>query len=379
MTNYKSIVFVNQSSGYLMIDIINAHAPYYDELVLLTGFYNPRGTKLDPKVKIKYLKYYNRSSNLLRFYSWFVFHLQSLFYIFYRYKKSKIYFVSNPPINVFSFKIINREYAYLVYDMYPQALVKKNILKKSSIIYKNWICLNKRMYDSAKHIFTLNEAMKNSLSYIKNPSRIIVAPIWTNSSFFYSIPSSKNIFLKKNNLKNKFIVSYSGNLGKTHPIEKIFFIAESLKEIIDIQFLIIGNGEKKASLIKMQKEKNLPNLQILDFQPTSLFPHVLAAINIGIVTLDTKSADISIPSKTFDLMSASKPIISISSHDSELANIISQNKIGQNFDQNTSINEIGSFILELKNNFNLYNEISKNSYAASLKFTPKIAEKMILL
>ena len=109
MTNYKSIVFVNQSSGYLMIDIINAHAPYYDELVLLTGFYNPRGTKLDPKVKIKYLKYYNRSSNLLRIYSWFVFHLQSLFYIFYRYKKSKIYFVSNPPINVFSFKIINRE------------------------------------------------------------------------------------------------------------------------------------------------------------------------------------------------------------------------------------------------------------------------------
>ena len=129
----------------------------------------------------------------------------------------------------------------------------------------------------------------------------------------------------------------------------------------------------------MQKEKNLPNLRILDFQPTSLFPHVLAAINIGIVTLDTKSADISIPSKTFDLMSVSKPIISISSHDSELANIISQNKIGQNFDQNTSINEIGSFILELKNNFNLYNEISKNSYAASLKFTPKIAEKMILL
>ena len=52
MKNSKSIVFINQSSGYLMIDIINSHAPYFDELILLTGFYNPRSTPLNPKVKI---------------------------------------------------------------------------------------------------------------------------------------------------------------------------------------------------------------------------------------------------------------------------------------------------------------------------------------
>ena len=50
------------------------------------------------------------------------------------------------------------------------------------------------MYDSAKHIFTLNEAMKNSLSYIKNPNRIIVAPIWTNSSFFIQYLLQKIFF-----------------------------------------------------------------------------------------------------------------------------------------------------------------------------------------
>ena len=132
----KSIVFVNQSSGYLMIDIINAHAPYYEELVLLTGSFNPRGTSLSPKVKIKYLTKYKRSGNFVKFYSWFIFQLQILFYIFFQYRKSKLYFVSNPPINVFTFKITKREYAYLIYDMYPQALVKNNLLSNSSLLYK---------------------------------------------------------------------------------------------------------------------------------------------------------------------------------------------------------------------------------------------------
>ena len=378
MTNRKSIVFINQSSGYLMIDIINAHAPYYDELVLLTGFLNPRETELNPKVKIKYLKRYKRSSNLMKFYSWFLFHFQSSYYIFFKHRNSKLFFVSNPPINVLTFKITKREYAYLIYDMYPQALEKNNLLSTSSLIYKYWIHLNRRMYNNSKYIYTLSEGMKNMLHYIKNPSKVKIVPIWTNSSFFIDIPRKENIFINNNQLDSKFIVGYSGNLGKTHPVEKIIQIAEFLKETSDIQFLIIGDGEKKMRLQKIQQKKKLPNLKILDFQTTKLFPHVLAAMHIGIVTLEKKSSDLSMPSKTFDLMSAGKPILSIASNESELANIISQEKIGKNFDDNTSVEQIASFILSLKNNTELYKTFSENSHKTSLKYTSENVRKMIL-
>jgi hypothetical protein len=58
----KAILFINQSSGYLMIDIINAHEEYYDEIILLTGFLNPRETPLHRKVKVKHLIQYKRTS-----------------------------------------------------------------------------------------------------------------------------------------------------------------------------------------------------------------------------------------------------------------------------------------------------------------------------
>tara|TARA_B100001175_G_scaffold173947_1_gene147642 strand:- start:12527 stop:13669 length:1143 start_codon:yes stop_codon:yes gene_type:complete len=376
--NNKSILFINQSSGYLMIDIINAHAPYYDELVLLTGFFNPRGSKLNPKVKIKFLKSYKRSTNFIKFFSWFVFHLQSLFYIFFKYTKSNIYLVSNPPINVFTFGIKKRNYAYLIYDLYPQVLVKNNLITNSSWLTKYWMYLNKQMFDNAKHVFTLSSGMKDNLKYIARYHEVKVVPVWTNTTFFDYIPRVKNIFIKANHLEGKFIVGYSGNLGKTHPVEKIIEIADSMKDNENIHFLIIGEGEKKVTLKKIQAKKKLANLEILDFQETKLFPHVLAAMHIGVVTHDTNTKGLSIPSKTFDLMSAGKPIISIADADSELADIIYEDNIGQNFDKSASIEDIAKYILKLRNNVEEYEIICKNSKNNSKKYSNSNSKNLIL-
>ena len=179
-------------------------------------------------------------------------------------------------------------------------------------------------------------------------------------------------------LEGEFIVGYSGNLGKTHPVEKIIEIAEYLKNNVGIQFLIIGDGEKKLMLEKIQAQKKLPNLKILDFQATKLFPHVLASFDIGIVTLEINATDLSVPSKTFDLMSAGKPIISLASHDSELASIVKTNCIGENFDQTSTLKQMAAYIVKLKSNFNNYQEISANSKRCSTNFTQENATQMVL-
>ena len=77
-------------------------------------------------------------------------------------------------------------------------------------------------------------------------------------------------------------------------------------------------------------------------------------------------------------MSAGKPIISIAGNDSELAAIITTNQIGRNFDEKASIEEIAAYILKLKNNFDVYQEISKNSKRNSRKYTQENAKQMLL-
>ena len=374
----KSILFINQSSGYLMIDIINAHVPCYDDIVLLTGFLNPRETQLDKRVKIISLLEYKRTSSLLRLLTWFGFWLQTLYFIFLKYRKYKVYFVSNPPLNIFSAKWIKRDFAFLVYDIYPEALSKNNIISNQSRIYKHWEKTNQIVYKKAKRIFTLSQGMKMAMKIPDfNQEKASVVPVWTNNSFFKDVLPKDNQFLKKYDLHDKFIVSYSGNLGKTHPVEKVIELAEMLVNEKEICFLIIGEGDKKEQLLKIQSKLALPNVKILDFQPTALFPHVLASVNIGVVTLESDAGDLSVPSKTYNLMSAGKPILTIAKKTSELAQIVDANKIGKNFSEH-ELDKMVNFILTLKNKPEVYQSMQSASKKTSLKFSPENAKQMIL-
>ena len=374
----KAIVFINQSAGYLMIDIINAHVPFYDNLVLLTGYLNPRETALDEKVKFNKLLEYKRSSSSERLMTWLGFWFQTLYFVFLKYRKYKVYFVSNPPLNIFTAKWIKRDFAFLVYDIYPDALTKNNIITKQSLLFEYWEKSNQTVYKKAKRMFTLSHGMKNAMRVAElDENKLDVVPVWTNNTFFKDVLPSNNEFIKKYDLRDKFIISYSGNLGKTHPVEKIIELAQKLVDEHDIIFLIIGDGDKKDQLLKMQEKLLLPNLKILGFQPTVLFPHVLAAAQIGIVTLESDVGDLSVPSKTFNLMSAGKPILSIANESSELAKIVKTNKIGENFSEN-EIDKMCDFIVKLKSNPDTYQEMQMASKKTSLMFSPDNAKKMIL-
>jgi glycosyltransferase involved in cell wall biosynthesis len=150
-----------------------------------------------------------------------------------------------------------------------------------------------------------------------------------------------------------------------------------MKNEKDILFLIIGEGDKKHHLLQLQKSLNLPNLKILDLQPTEIFPHVLAAVDIGVVTLESNSSNLSVPSKTFNLMSVGKPILSISKPTSELAQIVVDNKIGENFNEQ-DLHKMRDFILKLKNDDEAYQCMQNCSKKTSLKFSPENAKQMIL-
>ena len=374
----KSILFINQSAGYLMIDIINAHVPLYDNLVLLTGFLNPRETALDKKVRVNKLIEYKRSSSQKRLITWLGFWFQTVYFVFLKHRKYKVYFVSNPPLNVFTAKWIKRDFAFLVYDIYPDALTKNNIISNQSWLFKYWEKSNQTVYKKAKRMFTLSHGMKKAMKVAESEkNKLDVVPVWTNNTFFKDVLPSDNEFIKKYDLQDKFIISYSGNLGKTHPVEKIIELAQKLVDELEICFLIIGDGDKKDQLLKMQKKLMLPNLKILDFQPTMLFPHVLAAADIGVVTLESDSGDLSVPSKTYNLMSAGKPILAISKESSELSKIVNNNKIGKNFCEN-EVAEMCEFILDLKTNLEVYKAMQMASKRTSLKFSPENAKKMIL-
>jgi glycosyltransferase involved in cell wall biosynthesis len=372
MTEFKEIVYINQNAGYLMIDIINAKDNNYKKSII-TGKIIPRNKQLAPEVTINKIITYDRSSSIKRIFTWTWGFLQILFLVKFKYKKAELFIVTNPPFASFLPLFCKNKFSILVYDIYPDAFVQYGILNRKSKFIKYWENANKKIYARAQHIYTLSNGMKNLLSNYVDETKISVVPIWTDNTFLKPIPKHENEFILKNNLQNKFVVMYSGNLGFSHDVEIIPEIAKIIA-IPEIEFLIIGDGDKKSLIEKKIKDYQLTNCKLLPWQETQMLPFSLAAADLSIVTLGKEASLLSVPSKTFNIMSVGTPLLCIASQKSELAQLVNTNKVGKIFDANQK-NEIKNFILELFNNKNNLQEYKNNSLLTSKLFGPENANK----
>jgi glycosyltransferase involved in cell wall biosynthesis len=365
------LVVFNQSAGYLMVDIINANSKSYKEVVLITGNFNPRQTPLQANARIKKVIRYNRNSALMRLFTWCVGYLQMCVYALWYQRGSHFIVVSNPPI---SFLIPMRwvhSYSLLVYDVYPNALVDYQYVKDTSLMVRIWKRANKRVYSQAKAIYTISDGMRSLLGEYTEAERIQVVPIWTDNQFLKPVPKTENIFLQRLRLRGKFIVQYSGNLGRTHNIEVLLEIAKRIQHD-GIHFLIVGEGTQKEELQRKAGASNLTNVTFLPWQKTSMLPYSLSAADIGLVSLGTDASNLSVPSKTFNLMSVGVPVLCLTGKESELASLVRKYNFGKCVEPH-DIELMVEFILSLYSNPQIRDSYSKNALNASIDFTPSNA------
>jgi glycosyltransferase involved in cell wall biosynthesis len=85
---------------------------------------------------------------------------------------------------------------------------------------------------------------------------------------------------------------------------------------------------------------------------------------------------LSIPSKTFNLMSVGVPILGISPDQSALSELIHSEEIGKSFNSKSPESMI-MFIEQLYENPDLHNKLSIKSKMASNKFTVKNTESYL--
>ncbi|MCW4469578.1 glycosyltransferase family 4 protein [Flavobacterium sp. MFBS3-15] len=374
MNSGKQIVFVNQSSGYLMIDIIESFEGTFDERILMAGYINPRNKSLDESIKVVKLCEYNRSSSIKRIFTWGWAFLKALFLILIKYRKAHLFLVSNPPFATLIPLFCRNTFDILIFDIYPDALVEFNYFKKDSLITKKWEKWNRKVFARAKNVFTLTDGMKERLMKYVSGEQISVIPVWTDNDFLKPVNKNENVFLKKHKLTGKFVVMYSGNMGKTHPVGIMVDLAERMKDNESVYFMLIGGGDQYKDLEAKIISSNLSNISILPWQPTEQLPNTLPAASLSLVTLGNEASDISIPSKTFNLMSVGVPVICVAQHDSALSALVAKESIGKAFGLSDH-DAIVEFILEAQSNPAMYEEMVQKVLLASQNYTPLNAKK----
>lgn len=373
----KSVVLINQTTGYLMVDIVNAYVKHYDSVVLIAGTIDEYDRKLSLKVKIEPIIAYSKKTIIRRIFTWGVATIQIFFLLLFKYRNALVVYVTNPPISYFPSLILKNKFVLIEYDIYPDALKTIN-LSSDNLVYKVWGKINKKVFKKAKCIFTLSNGMQLLLRQYVDESKIRVIPNWASLSGLIPINPNDNFFLKTNNIENKFVIMYSGNIGYTHNVEVILELAKKLILVKDIHFVIIGDGGKKQQLVKYADEYNLINCSFLDWQPANKIRYSLSAADLSIVTLTEDTAFVSVPSKTYNILSVGSPLLCIAPKKSEIGVLIEYERCGKCYEVN-EIEEMVDYILRLKEDVSYRDELSKNAFSAATKYTSDNANLYVVI
>jgi len=360
------MIFVNQSIGDLSNDILEDFIKNNESVIVFTGRNIETQLRSD-KIKYFFGVSYNKKNFLSRFYTWLLFSVQTLIFLFFNKKQHKdIFLVSNPPFIFFLTPLFKKHDFYLlVYDLYPDIL-KIKIKRDTFYLITLWSNLNKQIFRSSKIIFTIGESMKSAISNYTKPDKIHIINNW--SSLDDTIKLDKVLhqdYLEKYDfLSNKTIFVYSGNMGETHDFSGLQTLIKHYSSRREVCFLFIGSGAKKNHLENYKINNHLDNMYFLNRLEVTEFNFVMNLCHFGIVALDESMANYSVPSKTFSYLGFKLPILNFSTKKSEVYRLIEKYHFGINFD--TNLFQKGKIELDnLIEDEIAYNELKNNAFIVS--------------
>lgn len=375
----KSVLLANQSTGYLMVDIVNAYVQSgkYDRVELFAGEINIRPSVPDSSVHVIKTVKYDKSSTLKRLLTWVGAFVHLLWVVWRRSKHCHLVLVSNPPLNVFVPLFTRKKFSFIVYDLYPDSLFSQGFVKRNSFLGRWWMTKKKQIFAKADCVFTLSEDMKKAVAQYVAEDKIKIVYNWAHNEHIRPIDKKENVFLTDLKLQDKFIVLYSGNMGMTHDIDVLVDVADRLKENEKIHFLFIGEGAKKAVVEEKVARYGLKNCSVLPYQPLEVLPYSMGAADLAVVTTDAKQSGLSVPSKTYTYLATGAALLCLAEDNTELARLTRERRIGRCF-VSQDLGGIAGYILQMVFDRRLLQEYKDNSRKTSLMYTPENAQQYVL-
>lgn len=255
-----------------------------------------------------------RKGVLGRLINYFSFTLSVLLHIFEigRYRAVAVY--SNPPIvpwiAAMASRLFGTKLIFVCYDAYPEVAVRMGALRQGSVIYKLMNHINSAVFSCADAVVALSTEMKAFLAKNRTiaEDKIHVIPNWSDDLLSEKPDTLTAPFAA---LREKFVVSYFGNMGTAQDLMTIVDAIRLLKNHEDIHFLFAGHGNKKSEIEAVFSAEDIKNTTVLDFLQGEDFANALAVSDAAFVSLEDSLCGVCVPSKTYTYMMYGLPILAV--------------------------------------------------------------------
>lgn len=273
-----------------------------------------------------------------------------------------------PPITLYGvaawLKQKSKGKIYLILrDIFPQNAVDLDMLKKGGLIHSYFSRKEKMLYAKSDAIGCMSQG---NIDFIKkhNPEvsgkKLHLLPNWGDLVPLVSKSEIADL-RKKENLENKFVVIFGGNIGLPQKLENIVDLAIACQDEKEILFLIMGSGNERQNLENLVASKKIKNLWLRDGLPQKEYMKWVQMADVGLISLSEKFTIPNIPSKSLSYYNTKTPILASVDSNTDFGVILEDQEVGV-WSEAGQTEALKDKLMSLYNNPELRSQMGENGY-----------------
>jgi colanic acid biosynthesis glycosyl transferase WcaI len=215
-------------------------------------------------------------------------------------------------------------------DIYPETAAVLGVPLIRGPVAGALSALRNRSVRNAEATVAAGELMADRIkAFGVPPARIHVIANWCDDEAIRPLEPANNPLRETWRLAGKFVVGYSGNLGRAHEFETMLAAAEQLRNEPRIVFLMIGGGKQFEVMARAVKAHGLEDaFRFRSYQERAMLPHSLTVPDVHWLSLDPRLEGLIVPSKFYGIAAAGRPIVMIGDKQGEIGRLVRQHRCG---------------------------------------------------
>jgi glycosyltransferase involved in cell wall biosynthesis len=208
-------------------------------------------------------------------------------------------------------------------DIFPEVAGELDFRRVAGLVKGALTWLRDRSLSTTACNVVLGELMAAKLAdRAIAAGRIRVIHNWSSGDQIKPLAPDRNPLRREWGLDGKFVVGYSGNMGRAHEFASLLAAAQELSSRREIVFLLIGGGKQRGALEAEVQSRGLSNVLFRPYQPREILAQSLTVPDCHIVSLKPCLEGLIVPSKVYSSMAAGRPVIFVGAHDGEISRLM---------------------------------------------------------
>lgn len=221
-------------------------------------------------------------------------------------------------------RIRRTKLVFNIQDVFPDAAVATGAITNPGLIkVARW--LERVSYARSDAVVVLSDDLRDNVVAKLPPrhaAKVEVIPNFVDTARIVPLPRSTR-YRDELGAGDGPVVMYAGNVGFSQSLGLMVAAARAIPEAT---FVVNGDGSARASL--EESARGIGNIVFNGYQPRERVAEVLASADVHVVVLKTGLGAVSVPSKTYSILAAGRPVVASIDEGTEVTRILAESGAG---------------------------------------------------